>query len=58
MTGGMRVSHRILGAGTVRSVSHAQGVVTVEFVDHNRQNLVIKLAKLRPASHVSGKDSW
>lgn len=55
----MRVSHRILGAGTVRSVSHAQGVVTVEFVDHNRQNLVIKLAKLRPASHdVSGKDSW
>ncbi len=54
----MRVRHRILGPGTVRSVSQAQGVVTVEFADNNLQNLVIKLAILRPASHVFGKDSW
>ncbi len=47
---GMRVNHRILGPGTVRSVAHAQGVVTVEFADHNLQNLVINLAKLRPVS--------
>ncbi len=54
---GMRVSHKALGPGTVKSIGHAQGVVTVEFADHNLQNLVINLAKLRPVSSVSGKDS-
>ena len=54
---GMQVTHRVLGPGTVKSIGHAQGVVTVEFADHNLQNLVINLAKLRPVSPVSGKDS-
>jgi len=51
---GMRVSHKVLGLGRVKSIGHAQGIVTVEFVEHGLQNLVINLAKLRPAT---GKDS-
>ena len=47
---GMRVRHRVLGPGTVRSIAHGQGVVTVEFADNNLQNLVINLAKLRPVA--------
>ena len=54
---GMRVRHRVLGPGTVKSIGHAQGVVTVEFAEYGLQNLVINLAKLRPVSPVSGKDS-
>ncbi|HHD56238.1 MAG TPA: ATP-dependent helicase [Desulfobulbaceae bacterium] len=51
---GMRVSHKVLGPGRVKSIGHAQGIVTVEFPEYGLQNLVINLAKLRP---VIGKDS-
>lgn len=44
---GMQVHHKTLGTGTVKSIGHAQGVVTVEFVEFGLQNLVINLAKLR-----------
>jgi len=54
---GMRVSHKVLGPGRVKSIGHTQGIVTVEFVEYGLQNLVINLAKLRPVSPVSGKDS-
>ncbi len=47
---GMKVEHKTLGIGRIKSLSHAQGVVTVEFADHNLQNLVINLAKLRPVA--------
>jgi DNA helicase-2/ATP-dependent DNA helicase PcrA len=46
----MKVAHKTLGIGTVKSIGHAQGVVTVEFVEYGLQNLVINLAKLRPVA--------
>ncbi len=44
---GRVVVHKTLGTGTVKSLSRAQGVVTVEFLAYGVQNLVVNLAKLR-----------
>jgi len=49
LTRGLEVAHKTFGIGTVKSLSRNQGVVTVEFPDYGLQNLVINLAKLKPA---------
>jgi DNA helicase-2/ATP-dependent DNA helicase PcrA len=46
---GVMVKHKTFGTGTVRSVSSNRDVVTVEFPSSGLQNMVINLAKLRPA---------